>query len=139
MWKIPAEDGESIQITNNGGVQALESPDGRFLYFGKRGPAGGPRGIWRIPVDGGEEVQVLEHGGFHDWTLVEQGIFYLKRQPGPGAVIEFFEFSTGRVSQVTSLEEGAGPMGFSVSPDQRRILYIRSKSADDIMLVENFR
>jgi Tol biopolymer transport system component len=138
MWKMPEEGGEQIQITKNRGTVAFESPDGRFLYFGKRDPNGGPRGIWRVPVDGGEEVQVLKHAGFGDWAVTERGIFYINRETAPGPTIEFFEFATERVSLVTVVEV-ASSFGFSVSPDQRWILYVMEESANDIMLVENFR
>ena len=39
-----------------GGFAALESPDGKFLYYAK-GPTA--PGLWRIPTDGGEESEVI--------------------------------------------------------------------------------
>jgi Tol biopolymer transport system component len=32
VWKAPAGGGEAIQVTRNGGLEAFESPDGKFDY-----------------------------------------------------------------------------------------------------------
>ena len=56
IWKIPAEGGEAIHVTTGGGDYALESWDGRDVYYTKRGS---PISIWRVPASGGEETEVL--------------------------------------------------------------------------------
>ncbi len=35
VWKMPANGGEAIQVTKDGGYAPLESPDGKFLYYTK--------------------------------------------------------------------------------------------------------
>ena len=35
VWKIPANGGEAIQLTQDGGFAPLESPDGKFLHYVK--------------------------------------------------------------------------------------------------------
>ena len=57
LFKISTEGGDAVQLTTNVGSVAIESPLGRFIYFAKSSPDGGPRGIWRIPADGGEECR----------------------------------------------------------------------------------
>ena len=59
VWKIPSAGGQAVQLTQKGGFPALESPDGKFLYYSKKQTSTAP-GFWRVPVEGGEEVSVIE-------------------------------------------------------------------------------
>ena len=141
VWKVPAEGGEALQVTTQGGTQAVESPDGRFLYYSKATMAGGAApGIWRLPTDGSEEVQVLDHGSAGTWALLEQGILYLDCRSRP-PTLELFHFDTGEVSQVAEVPEAAcNGRWLSVSSDGRWILFWGGdKPETDIMLVEGFR
>lgn len=67
----------------------------------------------------------------------------VRRAATPGPAIEFFDFASGRLKRLASLEKeqaapGAG--GSSISPDGQWIIYSRVDEVDnDIMLVENFR
>jgi Tol biopolymer transport system component len=36
IWKVPAEGGDAIQVTRGGGFEAMESPDGKVLYYVSR-------------------------------------------------------------------------------------------------------
>jgi dipeptidyl aminopeptidase/acylaminoacyl peptidase len=139
LFKVPAEGGDAVQLTKNGGTVASESPDGRFIYFSKTTLEWPPRplGIWRIPVDGGEEVQVHDREVFLLWEVLEQGIFYWSRDSIPPA-LELLDLTTGEVKQVAVLEKKPDLYGFSVSPDGRWLLYRVFEAEEDIMLVENF-
>ena len=55
IWRMSSAGGEPVQVTRNGGTAALESPDGKTLYYTKNN---GPDGIWKMPLEGGQEVQV---------------------------------------------------------------------------------
>src|SRR6185436_1801658 len=35
VWKTPAAGGSAVQVTRNGGHAALESPDGKYIYYAK--------------------------------------------------------------------------------------------------------
>ena len=60
VWKVPTGGGKEIQVTRNGGETALESPDGKSIYYTKGGHSkSGPSGLWKMPLSGGEESQVL--------------------------------------------------------------------------------
>jgi Tol biopolymer transport system component len=144
IWKMPADGGEARQVTNGGGYVAYESMDGKFLYYTKgRNVAG----IWRVPVDGGEETLILDThkaGYWSAWTVVEQGIYFLTAEQLARPAIEFFSFTTGRVTEVTALAKPfrhyTDPEGLSVSPDGRWILCTQPDRQDmDLMLVENYR
>src|SRR5262249_37954102 len=48
-FRMPAEGGAELQITQHGAFRPEESPDGK-LYYGKHGKGG----LWSMPVSGGE-------------------------------------------------------------------------------------
>ena len=141
VWRMPAEGGSAVQITQNGGFAAFESPDGQFVYYAKFTEPG----IWRVPVEGGEETLVLDllqPGLWGYWAVVDEGIYFLNAEAEPRPAIEFYRFATRRVIPIAALEKEPvlGDPGLAVSPDGRWLLYAqRDQEASDIMLVENFR
>jgi Tol biopolymer transport system component len=141
VWKIPVEGGEAVQVTNQGGFTAFESPDGKFIYYAKFDRPG----LWRVAVEGGEEIPVLDQpklGYWGYWAVVDGGIYFVNLEVTLHPAIEFFSFDTGRVRQIATMEKEAVPAspGFAISPDNRWILYPQvDQSGGDIILVENFR
>jgi len=63
IWKAPAEGGEAVQVTKQGGFSAFESPDGKFVYYTKDFREGGEftPGIWRTPVEGARKHSCWIH------------------------------------------------------------------------------
>lgn len=127
-----------MQVTTSGGNRALESPDGEYVYYSKREP-----GIWRMPVKGGEESLILDQAMPNYWDLLAEGICFIGMGEARQPSIEFFNFATRQVTQLTRLEQGKSPFGapnLSVSGDGQWVLYFQADQSDnDIMLVENFR
>jgi Tol biopolymer transport system component len=141
-WKVPAAGGPAIQITRNGGGYALESPDGKWIYYAK-GDLLGSTTLWKMPVQGGKETQVLPSLSYRDFLIVNEGIYFIPGQDSDGkSSIQFLSFTTDKAKMVTSLS-GAPHEGLSLSPDGRFILFSQSdkhqKRGSDLMLVENFR
>jgi Tol biopolymer transport system component/DNA-binding winged helix-turn-helix (wHTH) protein len=141
IWRMPAAGGEAIQVTSQGGLDCMESPDGQFLYYVK---AFNAPGIWRRPVAGGEETFVLDHHGaglWRYWVVVEQGIYFATAERPEQPLIELFSFITGQVTTVVVLEKGLdrGMSGLAVSPDGHRLIWSQvDQDSSDIMLMENF-
>ena len=140
VWKVPAGGGQALQVTQQGGSNPFESPDGTFLYYSKREP----NSFWRVPSEGGKETLVLEalELKVHGCAIVNEGIYFAVERsrdplkPGPG--IDFFSFATTEVRPVLAIEKPIW-YGLSVSPDGKSILYTQIDHANtDIMLVENF-
>ena len=147
IWKMQADatdaDAGAVRITRHGGIEAEESPDGRHLYYAKRGTPG----VWRLPLAGpgaaGEE-KVLDIGSEGRWVLRPGGILVLAGGLGVPPAIRFFDFATRRTSEVLALpavwdfvEYGGA---FAVSPDgQWAVVNIERVVESDIMLVEGFR
>lgn len=123
-------------MTNRGGRDAIESADGKFVYYAKLDTPG----IWRVPVAGGEETRVLDQGWMGGWALTGQGIcFRVARQENgsAGPAIKFYDFDNRQVTtirefsrDVTILNNANNPL--SISPDDRWILYTQIDQAGRI-------
>ena len=143
VWKVSVGGGEPIQVTQDGGVVAFESTDGKFAYYTKDDRA--RTSLWKVPVGGGEEIQVLESVYRRNFSVTPQGIYFIQPpdtdEPGSSFLIRFFDFATGRATTIHSLPPGVFVnVGLTVSPDSRSILYTQvDQSQSDLMLVENFR
>ncbi len=134
IWKQPSAGGPAIQVTKQGGTEAIESPDGQFLYYTKSNELG----IWRTPVAGGEATHILEQGALGYWAITQQGIYFANSNVPPRATIDFFNFATSQISSLATLEKLAN--GFAVSADGRRFLWAQiDRKESDLMFVENFR
>ncbi len=142
IWRMPASGGQANQVTDQGGVDSMESPDGQFLYYTKARYA---PGIWRKPVAGGEEKLILDHhraGVWRYWTVVEQGIYFATAERPEQPLLEFYNFATGQMTLVAQLEKGLerSMSGLTVSSDGRRLIWAQvDQVGSDIMLIENFR
>jgi Tol biopolymer transport system component/predicted Ser/Thr protein kinase len=138
VWKMPAEGGDSLQVTRKGGEEAFESSDGKFVYYSKVN--NWPTSLWKVPVKGGEETQVIESVTPRAFAVSNEGIYFVTLPNAPGACsIQFFNFATGKIEQITEITKSVGA-GLTVSPDGRSILYSQlDQGGSDLMLVENFR
>lgn len=140
VWKMPAEGGQAVQLTRQGGFVALESGDGKYLYYCK---GSGP-GIWRLPAEGGQEVPILPNqpgaGCWGQWALADDGIYFIKGQAQSPSSVEFFRFATAQTTMVIGLGKVNDYVsGFAISPDHHEVLYSqRDPINSDIILVENF-
>jgi Tol biopolymer transport system component len=140
VWKMPSTGGPAVQVTRHGGYAAMESPDGKFLYYAK---GLNVPGLWRIPTDGGEEIEVissLEPGYWGYWAVVDDGIYYLDTTAKPG--IAFFNLTTHRTTRAFDLENRPAREAprLAISSDKRTILYTQLDALNsDIILVENFQ
>ncbi len=138
IWRMPAQGGAAEQITRDGGYVALESPDGRTLYYTKDRDYGP---LFVRPLGGGEEKQVLERVAVRGFAMFEDGIYYLYAD-SPGAAkyeIRFHEFSTGRNRLIGPID-GRLSWYLSVSADRQTFLFTRfAAPGSDLMLIENFR
>jgi Tol biopolymer transport system component len=152
LWKVPFKGGAAVQVTTQTGVYAIESDDGRSLYYFGRDSLGN-RGIFRKPLNGGEETRVLVSSSvdWFAWALTQKGIYFVDRgglaeeEPrefqGFKGKIEYLEFATGEITPIFSLEQPSSQWGgVTVSPDGKALYWGQIDRHDSyIMLVKNFR
>jgi Tol biopolymer transport system component/DNA-binding winged helix-turn-helix (wHTH) protein len=138
LWKVPFKGGPPVRVTKNGGIYAIESDDGRFLYYSKFTQPG----IWKMPLNGGEEILVLDQPAglrWYNWALTRNGIYFLTEDPLNGK-IKFFDFASGKTISIFALEKPVGDAGgLALSPDGKSLLYTQSDWDAYIKLVKNFR
>jgi serine/threonine protein kinase len=135
IWKMPDGGGPATQITRNGGMGAVESVDGKTLYFGKETGTGS---IWKMPVAGGPEEQLTDSLYRFNFAVTKRGIYYMT-SPGEKrtSVLMFYDFTTGKSTAI--LPMGAPEYGLDVSPDGRYLAYAQLDDPGSVlMLVENF-
>jgi Tol biopolymer transport system component/DNA-binding winged helix-turn-helix (wHTH) protein len=140
VWKVPVSGGPSVQITRNGGVEAIESPDGRFLYYTKRkGWDWSPIGLWRIRLPDGEEEKIASGVHTMGWAMFKGGVAYLNFDAKP-RTLDFFEFATERTRSFMKFERPPAWTGLSMSPDGRWILHGRLETTGaDLFMLEDFK
>jgi Tol biopolymer transport system component/DNA-binding winged helix-turn-helix (wHTH) protein len=137
VWKIPADGGEAIQVTWDGGYAPLESPDGKFLYYTKYLA---DTSLWRVPLGGGQAVKVLEGLSYYiNLAIVDKGIYFV---PHSLSSIQFLDLGTNQIRQIASFERPLDYSGLAISPDGQWILYANRRAdhgGSEMRLVENFR
>jgi Tol biopolymer transport system component len=139
LWKQPVSGGRAEQITRDGGFDAFETADGKYIYYSK-----GPMvpGIWRLP--GEELVLPSASAPKWGWILGKSGIYFVDAAPGEEqpANIRFYDFATKATRLIgrTSAKPALGGTSISVSPDEQWIAWAQvDRAGSDIILVENFR
>ena len=141
IWRVPASGGDAEQVTYNGGILPVVSPDDRFVYYLK---LTSPRSIWRLSLESHIERLICEADvGVTGFSLWRNLIVYLLQDNVEGARAEAFDMETRETTLVAELglETRFGGYGrHSVSPDGQWILFSREDGAgSDIMLVEAFQ
>jgi Tol biopolymer transport system component len=148
IWKMPASGGAAVQVTNSVGAIAIESPDGRDLYYIEGAERSSP--LWRFPLAGGAPVKLLDGVVLGNFDVVEGGIYYIDRVSGEAGAfftdrptgetrLQYFDFFTRRSTTVAH-NLGSVGAGLSASRDGRTIFYSRiDSSVDELMLVDDFR
>ena len=133
---MPAAGGDAVQVTpNHGGGGAIESPDGSSIYYHTVSVVSS---VWRMPTAGGDPVKVLDGVVWFNYSLLDKGAYYID-QPESETRLQYLDFATGTTTTVAR-NLGEVGAGLTASPDGRTILFTRmDASADDLMLVENFR
>lgn len=141
VWKAPFDSGPKVQVTRNGGFYALESPDGRYLYYARSRSL---PGLWRVPVAGGAETPVLESlkaGFWGYWAVGREGIYFVDSDSpgGEHARIFHYRLSDGALREVAAIEKPVvpGDPAFALEPGGRSLTYVQvDQSGSDIMLAE---
>jgi Tol biopolymer transport system component len=137
LWKIPFQGGSPVRVTTNGGVYAIESDDGNFIYYSKFEEPG----VWRMQLNSGKEERILDEPQGNDWfnwALSPSGVYFLNRSGKGKQRIEFFDFNTRRRTLISYVEKPS--YGLALAPDGKSLLYSQNDSEDyEIMLVKNFR
>ncbi len=131
-----------MQVTQQGGFDPVESPDGQWLYFTQDR---GSSSIWRMPTTGGAETPVYD---FHErnysrmWLVTNEGIYFAVPASPTRTTLKLFDPATGNVKIVAEIDSALrnGVSGLTMSPDGKSLLFpVVTQRGSDLMMIENFQ
>jgi len=146
IWRqAPVESGVAERVTRGGGYLGLESFDGRWLWFTRRGEDG----LWRMALPAGEPelaVPELDRGMWGNWAPVPDGVvFVAKTSDHRAALLRWRERAPPRESRWSGIEELVRLDGWPINPslaagpEGRWLLWSQTEPGEvesDLMLVE---
>jgi dipeptidyl aminopeptidase/acylaminoacyl peptidase len=139
VWKVTAAGtGDPVRVTRGGGYGAIESLDGKMLYYSKRDEHA-VWAVWEMPAAGGPEKQLIRSiGTWGDFDVSAVGVYYIDAARA-GAKIRLHRFSDG-ADLVLGTVEKRPSFGLTVSPDDRTILYSQfDQELTELMLLDRIQ
>ena len=140
LWKQDLASGVAAQVTQHGGFSAVESDDGKYLYYVKFFSPG----IWRMPLSGGEEERITDQPEawyWAYWDITDSGLYFFDIAALPRPEIKFYDFNTHQISPVlqTDGQVRYWTPGISASRNGRTIYYATQYANATIMITENIQ
>ena len=141
IWKVPAEGGKAVQLTNDG-ILPQESGDGTRIFY-----VNSLNRLKSASVNGGDErdVQGINSAAssfvMDRWTPSRNGLYFIDDSSIPDT-LRLLNTTTGKSQVVTKVPGRIGDWGtgLSVSADGRVLVFaVNDEMNGDIMLVEGFR
>ncbi|MFM8392964.1 MAG: hypothetical protein ACKOB4_03465, partial [Acidobacteriota bacterium] len=139
VWNLNVASGEMTQVTMNGGIEPVVSPDGKRLYYTKDYylyqkdlPAG-----METPVPGMEKIQLDRY-----WDVATSSIFYVPFHHGEEPAIYRFDLQNGKTTLVRRLDKKpmAGQIGLSISSDEKLMaVCLINQHMGDILMIRNWK
>lgn len=122
VWRMAVDGAAAEQVTRGGGLRVRVSPDGRAVWYCKRGQ----QGLWRTDLETGEEDLVLETAEGERWVCWELGagaVHYVSSGSDHYRLARR-DLATGEDRELVRLPPLTAPT-IAVSPDGRTILFER--------------
>jgi Tol biopolymer transport system component len=140
IWKAAPDGANPRPVTTEPGAgPPEESPDGKSVFFRYR------RALFQAPSNGGEAREVTSSDQRMVWNSLragKTGLYYLASIEGERTMlVSFLDLATmkSRVVFRARNAEWGGRATFSISPDERYVLYSRlDQNSTGIVLVDNF-
>jgi hypothetical protein len=112
--------------------------DGKTLYFTQSHEL--TTSLGKMPVAGGEETKIAEGVIVHNFAVGREGIYYMT-QPDTRTVtrlVQYMSFADQKTRTIATINQNVYH-GFSLSPDERWLLYAPSEhGGNNVMVVDNF-
>jgi Tol biopolymer transport system component len=139
IWRVPASGRIPQRLTHGArGPFACESADGKSLLFQ---PQDADAPLMAMDLTAGRIRQLVACVNNSAFGPSPQGVVYVPCNSSSDPPVHVIDLETGRDHRLGTLENlSARPLGLSVSPDGRSIVYPRRTIENkDLMLIENFR
>jgi Tol biopolymer transport system component/DNA-binding winged helix-turn-helix (wHTH) protein len=137
IWKAPRAAGPAVRVTDKGGIYAIESPGGEYLYYTSGSLASGTV-LRRRSLKNGREREIagplMSLPGF---CVTAEGVLYLTGSGAEADSLRYFDASSETTRELAHLPKPA-TNGLSVSRDGRRVLLaLREQQGSDLTLLRN--
>lgn len=137
LYKMAADGGgRPVQITRQGGLNPVISPDGRFLYYARNGDS--PTSLCRVPIEGGAEEKLLDGLTYSLNFVVSEGRVYLLSlgDKPETSVLELYDLRARTRKRLLSLDKG-WYFGMALSPDRHWLSYtVADSQGSNLMLAQ---
>ncbi len=137
MWKVSAEGGEPVRVTDHPAVQPAVSPDGKliaYMYFKTRPE---PK-LYVAPIEGGDPIKVFDVPTLHlfdiDWTPDGKSVVYNAFGNGLDKIVS--QPLDGGAPQVllAAKSEAESISSFTFSRDGKQLIYSAGTGRQDIVM-----
>ena len=134
IWKIAVTGGAAERVTENGGHEGVESPDGKSLFYLK-----GPQNRELVRKETGRaEEQIAAISGEGTWAVTRSTVWFFA--PGRERTLLAYSLRDRRVREVGRVPGMKVGLGFSASLDDRWLFgFSRAAAAADLQLLEEQR
>lgn len=141
LWKIPAEGGAPVSLTEHEAQTPRFSPDGQWIsYVYSQGSA---RRVAVISADGGEPIKtfevpnLVELGVGYRWTPDGQGLTFILK--GKNFDNLWLQPLDGRAPHALTDFNSGEIYNYAFSRDGQRLYLARGYSIRDVLLIRDFR
>ena len=137
IWKISPEGAAPVPVTPGpGDGRAIESADGRFLFYVQDSNAAAA--LWRMRLPAGEPEKILDAVFGLNFAVADAGVFFIAS--ANQASVQFLRFADRKVVTLARLGRSIPAYGMSLAPDGRSLLFpVFVDHPVDLMLVEDWR
>gem|GEM_PF-2630396 len=143
IWRVPAEGGEAVRVTDRPGDRPRMSPDGRWLLCYYRSLDPHPKRQWPLAIlrSDGKDARLLDvpRGGSTPatWSADGKRVIFIDKTGDAANVFEV-GIAGGEPRQLTHFDSGS-IAELDVSRRDGRLLFTRFQQVNDLVLVTNFR
>jgi Tol biopolymer transport system component len=138
VWKMRADGSDPRQITRGGGYRAVESVDGKAIFYAKTDDFDATS-LWTAGANGGNERMLVPTLHRQNIAPVASGV-YISTNRGlqGGPEILFYRFAD-RTTRTVYRPSRPVSLGLSIAPDESWLLFTQvDGSGTDLMLLEGF-
>ena len=135
LYKMPSSGGPATLVAGQSVVQARESADGRWLYFGGYFPGG----LERMPLGGGAVTTVIPNlADPSGYALAGAGVYYFAGAP-PTCELRYRDLESGQDRLVLVPPKPAVPQ-LALSPDGRWLCFpLSERDSQELVMIGDFR
>ena len=140
VWKMPADGGEPVQLTDKWSAWPTISPDGQwvaYIYREENAP-------WRIavaPLEGGQPLKTFDYpataNGPLRWTPDGHAVAYIDTRNGVSNIVAQ-PLDGGKPVQLTYFKADR-IFRFAYSRDGKQLALSRGTQTSDVVLISNFK